>query len=139
MTILIENTDGTLCQANVAQGVDEVAHAAQIAAGRNYKIVPFGELPTARELQDAWRLDTTKSAKHVKTDLVHAKTILHEKRRAKRDEAFVPLDRQATVPALATQAEAARQVIRDADALLQADIDAAKTEKALLALHAQVI
>lgn len=60
-------------------------------------------------------------------DINKAKAIGHDMRRAARSEEFKPLDVQATIPSLAAQAEAARQVIREKYAAIQADIDAAST------------
>ena len=59
----------------------------------------------------------------IKVNLEKAKEIANEKRRAVRAEKFAPLDIQATIPAMATEAEAQRQVIRDEDAVIQAKID----------------
>lgn len=56
-----------------------------------------------------------------------AKGIAHEIRRAERAKEFAPLDVQATVPALAEQAEASRQAIREKYAVMQFGIDAAQT------------
>ena len=56
-----------------------------------------------------------------------AKAIAHECRRAKRAAEFAPLDVEATIPAKAAAAEAARQAIRDKHAQIKADIDAATT------------
>lgn len=56
-----------------------------------------------------------------------AKAIAHDVRRAARAEEFKPLDVKATIPSEAAQAEAARQVIRDKYAEMQAAIDAATT------------
>lgn len=67
-----------------------------------------------------------------------AKGIAHEIRRAARTKEFAPLDVQATVPALAEQAEASRQAIREKYAAMQVDIDAAQTPveiKATLAVQ----
>ncbi len=60
-------------------------------------------------------------------NLLKAKTIAHEIRRQKRSAEFAPLDIQATIPAYAAQAEAARQEIRDRYAQMQINIDAANT------------
>ena len=60
-------------------------------------------------------------------DIDKAKAIGHDIRRVARSEEFKPLDVQATIPSLAAQAEAARQVIRAKYAAMQADIDAAST------------
>jgi hypothetical protein len=61
----------------------------------------------------------------IKVDINKAKSITHEKRRAKRSEEFAPLDVQATIPAKAVEAEAARQAIRDKYDAMQAEIDGA--------------
>lgn len=66
-----------------------------------------------------------------------AKAIAHDVRRAKRAEEFAPLDEiiAKQIPGKsATDAEAERQAIRDADAALQTQIDAAGTADALKAL-----
>jgi len=52
-----------------------------------------------------------------------AKAIAHDKRRLARSAEFAPLDIKATIPSEAATAEAARQVIRDRYAAIQADID----------------
>ena len=67
----------------------------------------------------------------IKVNIEKAKEISHEVRRAKRSEEFAPLDVQATIPSMATEAEAQRQVIRDKYAAIQADIEAATDEEAL--------
>jgi hypothetical protein len=63
----------------------------------------------------------------INIDMTKAKEIAHEKRRAVRSEKFKPLDIEATIPAMATEAEAKRQVIRDEDAVVQDNIDSAVT------------
>lgn len=64
-------------------------------------------------------------------DINKAKEISHSKRREARAAEFAPLDIQATIPTLAEQAEAKRQVIRDKYAAMQTAIDAATTAKEL--------
>ena len=56
-----------------------------------------------------------------------AKGIAHDIRREERAKEFAPLDIQATIPAKAEEAEAARQAIRDKYAAIQEQIDAAET------------
>ena len=68
-----------------------------------------------------------------------AKAIAHDKRRAARSEEFAPLDIQATIPAQASAAEAARQVIRDKYAAMQVAIDAATTADEIKAAAAGVL
>ena len=66
-----------------------------------------------------------------------AKAIAHDVRRAKRAEEFAPLDEiiAKQIPGKsAADAEADRQAIRDADAALQLEINAAATAAALKAL-----
>ena len=70
----------------------------------------------------------------IRINLDKAKAFAHDKRRAVRAAEFAPLDIEATIPAKAAAAEAKRQAIRDADAVLQTQIDAALTVDALKAL-----
>lgn len=56
-----------------------------------------------------------------------AKNIAHNVRRIKRAEEFAPLDIKATIPSQAASAEAARQVIRDKYAVMQAAVDSAQS------------
>ena len=60
-------------------------------------------------------------------NLEKCKVIGHDMRRAARAEEFKPLDVQATIPSQAASAEAERQAIRDKYAVIQQDINAAKT------------
>lgn len=73
----------------------------------------------------------------IKVNLDKAKNIAHDVRRAKRAELFAPLDVEATIPAKATQAEAARQAIRDADNEKQVAIDNATSAEELSVLLAK--
>lgn len=73
----------------------------------------------------------------IKINIDKAKAVAHEVRRAKRAEEFAPLDEVIAkqIPGKsATEAEAERQAIRDADAALQVKINAAKTADAIKAL-----
>lgn len=74
--------------------------------------------------------------RRVDVDVPKAKTISHERRRAARAAEFAPLDVQATIPAQAAPAEAARQAIRDKYEALQSQIDAAATPAELKAILA---
>lgn len=134
--IIFKNTDGTISQTSVAPGVDLVGHAKELAQGRQWHIVARSDLPKVNEFFNAWEVDANGV---VTVNLSKGKSIAHKARRAARDEAFAPLDRQATVPTLLKKAEAARNVIRIADAKKQAAIDAAKTEVELLKAHEMVI
>jgi len=70
----------------------------------------------------------------ITVDMTKAKVIAHDSRRATRNAAFAPLDIKATIPHEATAAEEARVVIRDNDAALQVQMDAASDADALKAL-----
>lgn len=76
----------------------------------------------------------------IKINLNKAKEIAHEHRRAARAEEFKPYDEviMKQIPGNDyTQAEAARQAIRDKYAALQAQMDAAQTPEELKALLPQ--
>lgn len=69
-------------------------------------------------------------------DVTKAKAIGHEMRRAKREEEFAPLDAviMKQIPGKdMTEAEAARQAIRDKYAVIQQDINAAQTPEEIKA------
>jgi len=69
-------------------------------------------------------------------DVTKAKAIAHEMRRAKREEEFAPLDAviMKQIPGKdMTEAEAARQAIRDKYAVIQQDINAAQTPEEIKA------
>lgn len=68
-----------------------------------------------------------------------ARTIAHDARRAARSAEFAPLDVQATIPAKAAEAEAARQVVRDKYAAMQTAIDSASTADEIKAAAAGVL
>jgi hypothetical protein len=73
----------------------------------------------------------------ISIDMTKAKDIAHEKRRAARAEEFKPYDEviMKQIPGNDyTEAEAARQAIREKYATLQAQMDAAQTPEQLKAL-----
>jgi len=70
----------------------------------------------------------------ITVDMTKAKVIAHDARRATRNAAFAPLDIKATIPSESEAAEEARVVIRDNDAALQVQMDAASDADALKAL-----
>jgi len=73
----------------------------------------------------------------IKIDLNKAKDIAHEKRRAARAAEFAPLDEviMKQIPGTAaSEAEAARQAIRDKYAAMQTQMDAAQSVDELKAL-----
>ncbi|WP_407507356.1 hypothetical protein [Acinetobacter baumannii] len=63
----------------------------------------------------------------ITVNIEKAKSIAHDKRREARAEEFKQLDIQATIPAMAAQAEQKRQEVRDKYAVMQTEIDAAST------------
>jgi hypothetical protein len=70
----------------------------------------------------------------ITVDMNKAKVIAHDARRVSRNAAFAPLDIKATIPAEATAAEEAREVIRTDDAALQVSMDTASNADELKAL-----
>lgn len=64
-------------------------------------------------------------------NLIKAKDIVHDMRRAARTAEFAPLDIKATIPSEAAAAEAARQAVREKYAAIQADIESAESLEAL--------
>jgi maltodextrin utilization protein YvdJ len=64
-------------------------------------------------------------------NIVKAKEVAHEIRRAKRAEEFAPLDIKATIPSEATAAETARQGVRAKYATMQQSIDSATSVEQL--------
>ena len=74
----------------------------------------------------------------IQVNLDKAKEISHDKRRAKRADLFKQLDIEATVPALAEQAEAKRQIIRDEFAVIQTEIDDAESVDQLKVIITQL-
>lgn len=95
-----------------------------------YKTVNDSDIPTDRTFRKAWRFDTVEQS-GIKTDMPEARLIAHGMRRNKRSGELAPLDIEATIPSKANAAEAARQLIRDKYAVMQADIDNAANEAAL--------
>lgn len=74
----------------------------------------------------------------ININLDKAKEISHDKRRAKRADLFKQLDIEATIPAMAFQAEVQRQVIRDEFAVIQSNIDDAATVEELTTIVTQL-
>ncbi len=103
----------------------------------NPQIVDIADVPSDRTFRNAWFHDTTNAPQKIGIDTTKAQAVTHERRRAKRQAEFAPLDVEATIPAKATEAEAARQAIRDRYAVLQTEIDAATTPDALKAIIAR--
>jgi hypothetical protein len=69
----------------------------------------------------------------ITVNITKAKNIAHDARRTARSAEFAPLDIKATIPSVATAAEAARQAVRDKYSTMQTAIDAATTTDAIKA------
>lgn len=109
--------------------IEQIA-AKDVPAGAAYEIVDVAAIPSDRTFRNAWE----RAGAAVSVSLPKAKGIAHDKRRAKRAAEFAPLDVEATIPAKASAAEAARQAIRDKYAAIQANIDACASVDALKAV-----
>jgi hypothetical protein len=104
--------------------IEEVA-AKDVPEGVAYEIVEDDAIPADRFFRNAW----VANGAAVDVDLDKAKDIGHDKRRAQREEEFAPFDAiiMKQIPGTsATEAEAARQEIRDKYAAIQTEIDAAE-------------
>lgn len=80
------------------------------------------DLPTDIVFRDAWELTDGK----VTINLNKSKEISHKFRRQKRALELKQYDLEATIPSLAEQAEAQRQIIRDKYDNIQTEIDDAE-------------
>jgi len=109
-----------------AKSIEDEA-AKVVPSGISYEIVNIEDISSDRTFRNAW----IKSGSIVITDMIKARLITHNVRRVKRNVLFAPLDIQSTIPGKQVAAEAARQVIRNADDLLQIDIDNASDDKVL--------
>ena len=67
----------------------------------------------------------------IQVDILKAKEITHEKRKAARVLECAPLDIQSTIPSMIQEAEAKRAEIRDKYAEIQAQIDRANSVDSL--------
>ena len=67
----------------------------------------------------------------IQVNILKAKGIAHEKRRAARAAELAPLDVQVTIPTMAEQAEVERAEIRSKYDAIQAQIDAAESVNVL--------
>jgi len=72
-------------------------------------------------------------------DIIKAKDIAHDKRRAARSAEFAPLDIKATIPSEAAAAESARQAVREKYAAIQASVDAAADTATLKTIVEQLV
>lgn len=88
-------------------------------------IVDVGDLPRDRLFRAAWKQDESGGCVECPDK---SKEIAHEIRRSARAVKFAPHDEVIAkqIPGRADEAEAARQAIREADAIVQIEIDACK-------------
>lgn len=93
----------------------------------SYSVVLTESVPTDRTFRNSW----INGGSAVQTDMLKAKLLAHDMRRSMRNEEMAPLDIEATIPVMAATAEAARQVLRDKYAVMQAEIDDAADEAGL--------
>ena len=104
--------------------IEEVA-AKDVPEGVAYEIVEDDAIPADRFFRNAW----VANGAAVDVDLDKAKDIGHDMRRTARAKEFAPLDAVIAkqIPGTSTtEAEAARQEIRDKYAAIQVEIDAAE-------------
>lgn len=89
-----------------------------VPEGVPYEIVSAADIPSDRTFRGAW----VANGAAIEIDLDKAKDIGHDRRRAQRAEEFAPYDEiiAKQIPGLdASEAETARQAIRDKYALIQ--------------------
>lgn len=129
--IVFQNTDGTVAVVIPAPGFTVQDCIKDVPAGAAHEIVDTTVIPTDRTFRNAWKHDPVKK---VDVDMVKAKNISHDRRRTKRAAQLAPLDIEATIPSKANAAENARQVIRDQNAAVQAEMDACTTPEQLKAI-----
>jgi len=126
VAILVPSPEFIALHSSIDEAMEALL-AKDVPPGKQAEIVYAAAVTGDRTFRNAW----VKDGKTIKTDILKAKLIAHDKRRAKRAAELAPLDIEAAIPAKANQAEAARQAIRDKHAALQTAIDAATTEAAL--------
>lgn len=109
--------------------------AKDVPAGVAYEVVDAPVIPADRTFRNAWE----RAGAAVSVSLPKAKGIAHDKRRAARATELRPLDIEATIPAKAAQAEAARQAVRDKYAAMQTAIDGCASADQIKAVIAGII
>lgn len=100
--------------------IEEIA-VKDVPQGTDFEIIDISEIPTDRTFRNAWE----KNGSSIVHNMNKVKSIAHGKRREMRAKEFAPLDIEATIPAKAQQAEAAREAIRQKYATMQEKIDSA--------------
>ena len=110
--------------------IDEIAEK-DVPEGKTFEIVDVSDVPSDRLFRNAWEHDTTASTMKVKVNMTKAKAIAHDFRRGRRSSEFMSVDGDNQYSALTAEGEVLRQPIRDRYALMQTNIDAAKTPAAI--------
>ena len=126
--IIFTNDSGTIAVIVPTGNIEDCIK--DVPNGKPFAIVEAADIPSDRTFRNAWE----QSGKAIAHNIDKCKAIGHDKRRAARAAEFAPWDVEATIPAKAAQAEAARQAVRDKYAELQAAIDSAKDVDTLKAL-----
>ena len=135
--IIYTQDDGTAAIIIPAPGVTITQLLTSVPEGYDYEIVDETDIPSDRTFRNAWEHDKSEEPQKIKHNMTKATKIAHDKRRAKRDLDFAPHDNiiAKQIPGQALkQTEAARQAIRDKDAVVQQDIDNASTIDELKAI-----
>lgn len=133
--IIYTNAEGGVSVIVPAPGVTVAEALLAVPGGTPYDVVNQADIPADRTFRNAW----SRSGRAIGHDMAKARAIAHDKRRAARSAEFAPLDVEATIPAKAAQAEAARQQIRNKYDAMQASIDAASDVLALKATIAAIL
>jgi len=98
-----------------------------------FRIITTAELPQDRIFRGAW--DDSNSEDFIGLNLVKAQAIAHEMRRADRETKMIPLDKEDGFASTSQSRKDAilieKQVILDANAVMQIDIDLASNESML--------
>lgn len=128
--IIYSNTDGSVAVIIPAESVELAAK--DVPPGVPYQIVTTDDVPSDRYFRGAWVMGDD----CIEHDLGKCKEIGHDKRRVQRAEEFKPFDEiiAKQIPGVsATEAEAARQEIRDKYSEVQEAIDTAQTPDSIKA------
>lgn len=107
--------------------------AKDVPAGIAFEVVD--SVPADRTFRNAWE----RTGQAIGVNIVKAKLIAHDKRRAARATELRPLDIEVTIPAKAASAESARQAIRDKYATMQSAIDACSSVDQIKAVIAGIL
>lgn len=129
--IIYATTDGVaiIIPAECGLTIEEIAEK-NVPPDVPFEIIDVSEIPQDRTFRGAWEM----SGKAIVHNIERCKDLAHGKRRALRAAEFAPLDIEATIPAKAALAEAAREAVRQKYATMQSAIDAAENPEALKAL-----